>query len=47
MTLRNIAVFSTGTDINEDSGYVSKPEEVVLIKGAVEAIRALNSSEVL
>ncbi len=42
--LKNIAVFldRDGT-INEDSGYVSKPAEVVLIKGAVEAVRALNS----
>ncbi len=44
LDLKNIAVFldRDGT-INEDSGYVSKPGEVVLIKGAVEAIRALNS----
>ncbi|MBI5237952.1 MAG: HAD family hydrolase [Deltaproteobacteria bacterium] len=42
--LKNIAVFldRDGT-INEDSGYVSRPEDVVLIKGAVEAVRALNS----
>lgn len=45
--LKKIAVFldRDGT-INEDSGYVSKPAEVVLIKGAVEAVRALNSMDV-
>ncbi len=42
--LKKTAVFldRDGT-INEDSGYVSSPSEVVLIKGAVEAIRSLNS----
>lgn len=42
--LKNTAVFidRDGT-INEDSGYVSSPSEVVLIKGAAEAIRSLNS----
>lgn len=44
LDLKNIAVFldRDGT-INEDSGYVSSPSEVILIKGAVEAIRSLNS----
>ncbi len=28
--------------INEDTGYLSKPDDIVLIKGATEAIRRLN-----
>lgn len=41
----NIAVFldRDGT-INEDTGYLHKPEELVIITGAAEAIRRLNSA---
>lgn len=44
----NIAVFldRDGT-INEDSGYLHKPEELVVINGAAEAIRRLNSAGIM
>lgn len=44
----NIAVFldRDGT-INEDTGYLHKPEELVIINGAAEAIRRLNSAGIM
>ncbi|OGP24635.1 MAG: hypothetical protein A2X93_09415 [Deltaproteobacteria bacterium GWC2_56_8] len=44
----NIAVFldRDGT-INEDTGYLHEPEELVIINGAAEAIRRLNAASVM
>ncbi|HAO93768.1 MAG TPA: D-glycero-beta-D-manno-heptose-1,7-bisphosphate 7-phosphatase [Deltaproteobacteria bacterium] len=33
--------------INEDTGYLHKPEELVIINGAAEAIKRLNSASVM